>query len=347
MGSSSSKASSYDPNSLGLKNKYYNDDYIAALPSLKGKVVAVTGASSTIGLGFICAKTLAKKGARVILLNRTSERAMAAEQALKEQVPDAEVSTIGCDLSSFESVNSAIVEIKSQLADTGLDILCNNAGVMALQDKATVDGYDIQMQTNHLSHFLLCRELYPLLEKASELRGEARIVHHSSGARHMVSSLRPQYLGRNGGNLGGDSASMLLGGARWVRYGQTKLANAVFSLALRDKLAARGSKVKALCAAPGLAASQLQKTTDTDGGMGSGTWFMGFGQTAEDGAMSLINCCAQPGLQNGDCLEPNGLGRMSGPPAPFYPDKESQCSAAASRVMIWEESEKALGKWEL
>jgi len=103
--------------------------------------------------------------------------------------------------------------------------------------------------------------------------------------------------------------------------------------------------VKALCAAPGLAASQLQKTTNDAGGMGSGLWFMSMAHSAEDGAMSLINCCAQAGLKNGDCFEPAGFGRMTGPPAPFNPEQEGVCKSRALRDMIWKESESAVGPW--
>jgi NAD(P)-dependent dehydrogenase (short-subunit alcohol dehydrogenase family) len=189
------------------------------------KVVVITGATMPNGLGFVCAKTVAMKGAKVILLNRLSERASAAVNLLKSEVPGADVSTIECDLSSFTSVRSACEALTKQVKDTGIDVLCNNAGVMALADEATVDGFDVQMQTNHLSHFLLCKELFPLLEKAAAVHGEARIVHHSSGARHMGGVLQAKYLGKNGGNLGGNSASMFCGGARWIRYGQSKLAN--------------------------------------------------------------------------------------------------------------------------
>lgn len=79
------------------------------------------------------------------------------------------------------------------------------------------------MQTNHLSHFLLTKELFPLLEKAAKARGEAR-TNHSSGARKFPSSpLQAKYLGKNGGNLGGNGNSMLFGGARWQRYHQVPL----------------------------------------------------------------------------------------------------------------------------
>lgn len=204
----------------------------------------------------------------------------------------------------------------------------------------------MQMQTNHLSAFLLTKEVFPLLQKAAELRGEARIVQHSSGARNMGGQLNAKYLGKNGGNLGGDSSSMFCGGARWTRYGQTKLANVLFTLALRNKLLDSNiTNVKALCAAPGLAATELQKTTDESGGMGSGTWFMAYGQSPEDGAMSLISCCAKEGHSSGSFLEPPG---MTGPPAPFYPEKELMglCKPPAIKL-LWDESEKAVGAWKL
>jgi len=341
MGGASSNASNgYVP--PAMPNKIYNEKYISSLPDLKGKVYVVTGASSTIGLGWICAKTLAQKGAQIVLLNRPSERAVAAEKKLKEVVPGADVSTVDCDLSSFESTRKAAAALNTRFAETGIDCLCCNAGIMAVKDQATVDGYDVQMQTNHISHFLLAKECWPLLEKAAARVGEARIVQHSSGARSMAGQLEQKFLGKNGGNLGGDSNSMLFGGARWKRYGQSKNANAVFTMALRDRLNAKGSKIKALSAVPGLAASELQATTDKDGGMGSGVWFMKYGQSAEDGAMSLIDCCCQPTLNNGDCLEP--CKGMTGVPALFHPDKEWMgCATPASRKLLWEESEKAIG----
>jgi hypothetical protein len=114
--------------------------------------------------------------------------------------------------------------VGAEVGEDGLDILCLNAGIMAMADEATADGYDVQMQTNMLSHFTLARECFPLLERAAELRGEARIVSHSSGARKFPSiPLKAEYLARNGGNLGGNLASMLCGGARWVRGGGARV----------------------------------------------------------------------------------------------------------------------------
>ncbi|CAE8633346.1 unnamed protein product [Polarella glacialis] len=313
-----------------IKTKWYND-FESKLPSLEGKVFCVTGC--TTGTGFVCARAAARKGAHVVLLNRQSERAVAAEKSILEQAPGAKVTSVPCDLQSFDSVRAAVATLKEKFSETGIDVLCNNAGVMALADEATADGYDVQMQTNHISHFLLTKELFPLLELAGKLRGEARVVNHSSGARKFPSKkLDAAYLGKNGGSLGGNGNSMFMGGARWQRYHQTKLANAVFTLGMDDRVRAASSKVKCLCAAPGLAATNLQVTTHQQDGLSS-TWFMKYAQSSEDGAMPLLHCCAGAGVESGDFWEPGGMANMTGLPKKFQ--LESICTNPESRKILW------------
>ena len=256
------------------------------------------------------------------------------------------VTHVDCDLTDFGAVRKAAAQVAAETKDSGLDVLCNNAGVMALADKATTDGYDIQMQTNHLSHFLLTKELYPVLVKAVELRGEARVVNHSSFARNgppgtkLTAENCKLYLGKNGGDLGGDGSSMICGGARWVRYAYTKLANVAFTLALNDKLGE--SDVKTLCAAPGLVATELQATTARDGGMGSGTWFMRWSQSSEDGAVPLLHCCLSPAVKSGELWEPKGV---TGPPV--LKDPLEKVCLEADRAALWAASEAAVGEWDL
>jgi NAD(P)-dependent dehydrogenase (short-subunit alcohol dehydrogenase family) len=195
------------------ETKHFHEFERTAIPTLHGKVVAITGC--TTGTGFIAAQCAARKGAQTILmLNRPSDRATTAEQSVREQIPTTEsttVETIPCDLQDMASVQSAIQLIRSKYDK--IDVLCNNAGVMALEDTATKDGYDVQIQTNHLSHFLLTKELFPLIQKSSD----GRIVQHSSLARNG-GPLKPEYFGKNGGNLGGNGASMVMNGARWERF---------------------------------------------------------------------------------------------------------------------------------
>lgn len=326
-----------------LKSKHFNNLF-NDLPSMEGKTVAITGTTS--GTGFVAAQACGKLGARVLLLNRPSTRADAALNDLQSENSNADFTQIDCDLQSFSSVREAAKNLRA-LCPEGLDVLCNNAGVMALEDTATADGFDVQMQTNHLSHFLLTKLCFDLLEKAAKARGEARIVNHSSIARKQVKSLEGAYLQKNGGNLGGNGSSMFFGGGRWVRYGQTKLANAAFTACLHEKLQAKGSKVSALVAHPGLAETDLQSTTVRDGGMGE--WFtkqlMKMGQSREDGALGILTCIAHPDAQSGQFFGP-GMGGMFTAlkgPATGHP-LETSYDNPKTREILWANSCAAIGE---
>ena len=146
---------------------FYFPAFKAALGSLEGKVFVITGTTS--GTGQVAAETIAEKGGRVYMLNRPSPRAAAIQETLSQRHPDGRVSTIDCDLQRFQSVRRAAAELSRRCGDSGVDVLINNAGVMALADVATEDGFDIQMQTNHLSHFLLTQALFKSLTRAAEL----------------------------------------------------------------------------------------------------------------------------------------------------------------------------------
>ena len=168
-----------------LKSLYFNQD-VDKIPSLKGKTIAITGTTS--GTGYVAAKVVAKKGATTILINRKSDRSKKTYELLTKKYPQTDILNVECDLQSFSSVRSAAQIILKELK-SGLDVLCNNAGVMALKDQATADGFDIQMQINHLSHFLLTKELMPILKIAAAKNHEARIINHSSIARFGVKKL--------------------------------------------------------------------------------------------------------------------------------------------------------------
>jgi NAD(P)-dependent dehydrogenase (short-subunit alcohol dehydrogenase family) len=305
---------------------------------MSGKVAAITG--TTTGTGFVCARELAKKGATVILLNRKSERSEKSLQQLKEAVPNAKFDAINCDLQNFDSVIEAVAKVKSKYEI--VDVLVNNAGVMALKDEATTDGYDVQMQTNVISHFLLTKELFPLLKKSKE----ARIVNHSSGAR-LGGPLKMEYFEKNGGNLGGDGneeQNMQFKGPRWERYHQTKLANATFTYGLKNKLKeAKITNVIPLLAHPGLAATNLQVTTASDGGMDADSDFMKQAQSPEDGATGIIRAAMDEKAESGN---------FYGPTAGWagYPDilEPEDLLTDESNVQInWEGCEKAVGKFNM
>jgi NAD(P)-dependent dehydrogenase (short-subunit alcohol dehydrogenase family) len=305
---------------------------------MTGKVVVITGTTS--GTGYVCAREVAKKGATVVLLNRKSERAENSLHQLKTEFPDGKFDQITCDLQSFESVQHAVGAIKTKY--DVVDVLVNNAGVMALRDQPTPDGYDVQMQTNVLSHFLITKELFPLLKKSSE----ARIVNHSSMAR-LGPPLASEYFDKKGGNLGGDGTeeeNFNFQGPRWMRYHQTKLANAAFTYGLKNKLEdANISNVISLLAHPGLASTQLSVTTASVGGMDSESEFMKMAQSAEDGATGIIRAAMDPKAKSGDFYGPSGEG-WNGFPDSLTPE---DLLLDPSNVNInWEGCEKAVGAFE-
>ncbi|CAB9514552.1 Uncharacterized oxidoreductase C736.13 [Seminavis robusta] len=317
---------------LAIETVWYND-FKKELPSAEGKVFVITGTTS--GTGYVAARTAAEKGGEVLLLNRSSDRATKSLAKLKEEVPDGKFVPIECDLQSFESARKAAAEIKSKY--TSLYCVCWNAGIMGTPDQATVDGYDTQMQTNHLSHFLLTAELLPLLEKQG---GDARIVNHSSGGRHMTPNkcLERKYFEKNGGNLGGSEVELgKISGPPFLRYFQTKLANAVFTKALHEKLQAKKSPILAICADPGFSATDL---TNHFGG-GGDDFLKGHAervQTPEDGAMGILKGMMDPDVQSGVHYGPAG----SKGPAVINPERPYEVDPEGIK-MLWETSQAATG----
>ena len=315
---------------------------VKELPQGDGKVFVITGTTS--GTGYFAARTVAAKGGTAVLLNRPSQRATDALTKLQSEVPGATFVPIDCDLQSFDSVRKAISEIKSKY--TKIYCLANNAGIMATPDEATVDGYDTQMQTNHLSHFLLTAELLPLLEAYAKENGDARVVNHSSIGRLGTKNkcLEKPYLEKNGGNLGGNSVTAMGGGACYERYYQTKLANSVFTYGLHNVLKEKGSKVKSIAAHPGVSSTSLA-THLVQGCFGQ---FMVnriltplFFQSAEDGAAGLLYGMMHPKAESGILYGPAKDG-FRGPAVPNHPPRDYEVDPD-SIEMLWSTSEAATG----
>ena len=304
-----------------IQDKYY-PVAVASLQGLGGKNYAITGCTS--GTGFYAAKAaITKRCNLLLLLNRPSERAKRADWELANYArklgSKTIVQTVDCDLQSFQSVRSCASKVEHICkAHGGLDALLNNAGIMGQPDSRTIDGHDIQMQTNHLSHFLLTNLLMPSLEAAAAIRGESRVVQHSSGARASFTAntksgepsgmLEKKFFSQcDAGSLGGDGL-----GKCFTRYHQTKLANSVFALTLHERLKRSGSKVKSICAEPGVAATELSSNL-SKGHEEHGSkpvrisspeeTFPGV-QSAADGACSIVEAAFGTHVLGGDFFMP-------------------------------------------
>ena len=359
----------YDKDKHGVSDRAMFDRYIAddgLLQDLSGKVVAITG-TSVGGMGYCLGEAAIRKKAKVLLcLNRDSASAKQGQEGLEKLVKDTEsptvVQAVTCDLQSLDSVKTAATNVnKVAKQHDGLDVLILNAGIMATRDKRTSDGFDIQMQTNQLSHFLLTSIVFESVKLAGDKRGDARIVTHSSSARDTPGSplIKDFFVKSEPKTLGGDDTWMvseLLFGSwgPWQRYHQTKLANSAFAMALHEKLAAKGlttSKVKALTSDPGLAASNLQvSSTRGDGLMSSGMakFLLPNGQSAEDGSLSCAMCAFSPQANSGDMYAPKSSAK--GEPVktiegnvPVKKGGEKLTCNKENQENVWKWCEEALG----
>jgi NAD(P)-dependent dehydrogenase (short-subunit alcohol dehydrogenase family) len=201
------------------------------LPNLEHRTYVVTGANS--GIGLAAARALGRAGARVVLAVRDVAKGETAAASIEGR---AEVRHLDlADLASVEAFAAAW--------DEDLDVLINNAGVMAVPERRTTDGFELQIGTNHLGHFALTNRLLPRI-------GD-RVVAIASGA-HRTGSIRLDDLNWERG-----------GYQRWRAYGQSKLANLLFASELQRRLDAAGSSVRSLAAHPGWAATNLQSHSES------------------------------------------------------------------------------------
>jgi NAD(P)-dependent dehydrogenase (short-subunit alcohol dehydrogenase family) len=292
------------------------------IPDQSGRIAVVTGANS--GLGLITARELAGKGARVALACRNTEKGDQAQREITSAVPDAETKVFALDLADLASVRSFAEDFTK--SHPGLDLLVNNAGVMAPPRRTTKDGFELQIGTNHLGHFALTGLLLGMMEG----REDARVVTVSSGAHRM---------GRiNFDDLQGERRYF-----RWTAYGQSKLANLMFALELDRRLQAAGSTVKSLAAHPGYAATNLQSAAaPIVDRLVMKVSNLVIAQNAEVGALSVLFAATEPGLEGGTYVGPDGIGEQRG-----YPQPNAAISSAArdldAAARLWDVSEKLTG----
>ncbi len=261
----------------------------ADIPDLTGKVAVVTGANS--GLGLESAKALAGAGAHVVMAARNQEKAQAAFDQIKEAHPDASLEIVELDLGSFESTKTAAAKIAAK--HRVVDILINNAGLMAMPERRTADGYEMQFGVNHLGHWIFTAELLkPLL--AAE---PARIVTVTSTAHLAGRVVDP------------DNVNMEGNYSAWSAYGRAKLANFHFGIGLQREFAKRGLEAQSLVAHPGLSHTNLQVHTVDQGGGGTSAPFWAWlakhmGMSAADGALSQLRAATDPTAKGGSFYGP-------------------------------------------
>lgn len=265
--------------------------------NLRGKRVIITGANS--GIGYETAKALADRGAQVILAVRDKEKGNKAIAELKEHNPDRSVQMILLDLADLKEIQNFAETYTTQF-DT-LDILINNAGVMMPPYSKTKDGFELQFGSNHLGHFALTGLLLPLLKETKD----SRVVTLSSLA-HRGASI-------DFNNLEGSK------GYRGFKfYGQSKLANLLFSKELDNRLKSSGIDTLSIACHPGVSSTNLFKM---------GGKFLQplvkvtnrFFQPASMGALPSIYAATEVSLVGGEYIGPDGKGNRSGYPAIEHP----------------------------
>ena len=292
-----------------------------SIPDQSGRLAVVTGANS--GLGLVTARELARKGAHVVLACRNTAKGDEAAGSIAREVPGAQVEVAALDLGSLDSVRAFATTFGGQ--HDGLDLLINNAGVMAPPRSTTADGFELQFGTNHLGHFALTGLLLPKLEG----REGARVVTLSSGAHRI-------------GKINFDDLQRERGYNRWRAYGQSKLANLMFALELDRRLRAAGSGVTSVAAHPGYAATNLQSAAaPTPDRLVMAVSNRLLAQSAEMGTLPQLYAATYPGLAGGTFVGPDGFAEQRGYPHPVSPNAAARDTAVARR--LWDVSEELTG----
>ena len=291
------------------------------MPDLSGKRALVTGV--TAGLGTQTAIELARAGAEVVLVARTPEKLRATADQVRDLVPGAVLPEVRVDLADLSSIRQGAGEAA---ALGPIDILINNAGVMALPYARTVDGFEMQFGTNHLGPFLLTGLLLPQVVAS----GDSRVVSVASQAHRLARRVPlddPRTLSRRY--------------SKWGSYGESKLANLMFVLELDRRLKRAGLPVKALAAHPGYTATELVGKTGGIGGriMHAATTLLG--QKADQGALPTL-MAAVADLPGSTYVGPVGLSQMGGLPTVVKPRRRFVNDEDA-QAKLWKLSEDATG----
>jgi NAD(P)-dependent dehydrogenase (short-subunit alcohol dehydrogenase family) len=294
----------------------------ADVPDQAGRVAIITGANTGIGYG--AAAVLAAKGAHTVLAVRNLEKGNDAAERIKAASPNATVTVQQLDLTSLESIRTAADELSA--AHPRIDLLINNAGVMYTDKASTKDGFELQFGTNHLGHFALTGQL---LANMLPVQG-SRVVTVSSVGHRIRAKIHF------------DDLNLDRNYNRVVSYGQSKLANLLFTYELARRLKAKGASTIATAAHPGAADTDLLR--NMPGGIRQVSqffWTNFIAQNADMGAEPTLRAAADPSAETGQYYGPGGFGEQKGHPKVVESSAQSHDEDLQRR--LWTVSEELTG----
>jgi NAD(P)-dependent dehydrogenase (short-subunit alcohol dehydrogenase family) len=291
----------------------------ADVPDQTGRVAIVTGANS--GLGFDTAAVLAGKGAHVVLAVRNLDKGNEAASRITSKSPNAMVSLQELDLTSLDSVREAADQLRADYPR--IDLLINNAGVMYVPTRETTkDGFEMQFGTNHLGAFALTGQL---LDNLLPVEGSRVIAVSSVGHRILA-------------RIHFDDLQLERKYNRVEAYGQSKLANLLFTYELQRRLAAKGTPTIAAVAHPGFSDTELMR--HLPGFIPDFLW-RALTQPADMGALAILRAATDPGVQGGQYYGPDGIGEVRGYPKVVKSSAQSHNEDIQRR--LWTVSEELTG----
>jgi NAD(P)-dependent dehydrogenase (short-subunit alcohol dehydrogenase family) len=291
----------------------------ANIPDQTGKNILITGANS--GLGFHAAMALSGKGANVIMAVRSLEKGKEAAAQIKSTFPNAKLDIMQLDLSDFDSIRKFSEAFHAKY--TSLNVLINNAGVMAIPTKETTkQGYEMQFGINHLGHFALTGLLLDIIKKTPG----ARVTTQSSGLHKRIDAIHFE-------DINWEKTY-----DKWKAYAQSKLANLLFTYELDRQFKAHKINAIATVAHPGFAETNLSR-------------YSGFvvkylankllAQSAEMGSLPIVRAATEKDAKGGEYYGPTKMGEMRGYPELVKSNNASYDTQAAKK--LWDISEKLTG----
>lgn len=304
----------------------------AEIPAQRGKLAYITGANS--GIGYHAALELARAGCAVVLACRDLERGAAAKARILAAVPQAELEVELLDLANLESVEAAAERFLA--TGRALDLLINNAGVMALPERrVTKEGFELQLGTNHFGHFALTGRMLPAL-----LRGGNGAPGAGCPRVVTVSSIAHRGATLEFANLQWES-----GYKPWPAYRRTKLANLLFGLELQRRLERAQATAMSVVVHPGVSNTNLFAAGPGQGGGIAAKLaplvIALIAQTDAQGAWPTLYGAVNPEARGGHFYGPDGWREMRGYPVEVRAETQAYDEALAAR--LWEVSEKLTG----